>query len=255
MDLNGKVALVTGAAHRVGKAIALALAREGANLIIHFGSSESAAQQTAAEIATLGVEAIPVQADLRDPPQIETLFATLQSRFGRLDVLVNSAASFQKRPFDQISLEDWERVMAINLRAPFLCTQHAARLMRTIERPAGESALVVNIADLSGVYPWLGYGHHGVSKAGLIHLTKVAARELAPGIRVNAIIPGPILPPPGMAPDSKKWQQIGGIVPLGRAGDPENIGQAVMFLARSDYITGVAIEVDGGEHLIGPANH
>jgi pteridine reductase len=255
MDLNGKVALVTGAAHRVGKAIALALAREGANLVIHYGSSESAAQQTAAEIATLGAEAISVQADLSDPPQIEALFEALQSRFGRLDVLVNSAASFQKRPFDQISLEDWERVMAINLRAPFLCTQHAARLMRTIERPGGESALVANIADLSGVYPWLGYGHHGVSKAGLIHLTKAAARELAPGIRVNAIIPGPILPPPGMAPDSEKWQQIGGIVPLGRAGDPENIGQTVVFLARSDYITGVAIEVDGGEHLIGPANH
>jgi NAD(P)-dependent dehydrogenase (short-subunit alcohol dehydrogenase family) len=255
MDLKGKVALVTGGARRVGKAIALSLAREGANLAIHYGRSESAAQQTAGEIAALGTEAIPLRADLSDPAQIESLFETLQSRLGRLDVLVNSAASFQKRPFDQISLEDWEQVMAINLRAPFLCTQHAARLMRAVERPAGESALVVNIADLSGVYPWLGYAHHGVSKAGLIHLTKVAARELAPGIRVNAIIPGPILPPPGMAPDSDRWQRISRIVPLARAGRPEDVGQAVVFLAQNDYVTGAAIEIDGGEHLLGPANH
>jgi NAD(P)-dependent dehydrogenase (short-subunit alcohol dehydrogenase family) len=255
MDLRGSIALVTGGAHRVGKAIAVALAHEGANLVIHYGSSAGAAQQTAAEIAELGVEAILAQADLSDPAQIEALFETVRGRFGRLDVLVNSAASFQKRPFDDISLADWEQVMAVNLRAPFLCTQHAARLMRGIERPAGESGLIVNIADLSGVYPWLGYAHHGVSKAGLIHLTKVTARELAPTIRVNAIVPGPILPPPGMAPDGEKWQRVSGIVPLERAGDPENIGQSVIFLARNDYITGAIIEVDGGEHLLGPANH
>lgn len=254
MDLTGKVALVTGGAHRVGKAIALALAREGANLVIHYGSSENVAQQTVAEITTSGLEAISAQADLRDPARIEALFEIVQNHFGRLDVLVNSAASFQKRPFEQIGLDDWEQVMAVNLRAPFLCTQHAAPLMR-FEHSGDEAGLIINIADLSGVYPWIGYAHHGVSKAGLIHLTKATARELAPQIRVNVIVPGPILPPPGMSPDGEKWRRVSGVVPLGRAGDPKNVGQAVVFLAHNDYVTGATIEVDGGEHLLGPANH
>jgi pteridine reductase len=255
MQLQDKVALVTGAAHRLGKAIAMALAGEGVHVVIHYGGSQQAARETAAEIAALGVEAFPVQADLSDPAQIEALFEAVRGRFERLDVLVNSAASFQKRPFDEISLDDWERVLAINLRAPFLCSQHAARLMRTAERPAHEPALIVNIADLSGIYPWRGYAHHGISKAGLIHLTKVTARELAPDVRVNAIVPGLILPPPGMAADSDKWQRLGGSVPLQRPGEPANIGQAVVFLAANDYITGAVLNVDGGEHLLGPITH
>jgi pteridine reductase len=255
MQLQDKVALVTGAAHRLGKAIALALAGEGSHVVIHYGGSQQAARETAAEIAALGVEAFPVQADLSDPAQIEALFEAVRGRFGRLDVLVNSAASFQKRPFEEISLDDWERVLAINLRAPFLCSQHAAHLMRSAERPANESALIVNIADLSGIYPWRGYAHHGISKAGLIHLTKVAARELAPDVRVNAIVPGLILPPPGMAADGDKWQRLGQSVPLQRPGDPANIGQAVVFLAANDYITGAVLNVDGGEHLLGPITH
>jgi pteridine reductase len=255
MDLQDKVALVTGSARRVGKAIAIALAREGAHLIVHYGRSEDEARQTAEEIAGLGVEAFPVQADLGDPDQIVALFEAAGGRFGRLDVLVNSAASFEKRDFDAITLDDWERVLAVNLRAPFLCTQHAARLMRVVDRPAGQPALIANIVDLSGVYPWRGYAHHGVSKAGLLHLTRIAARELAPGIRVNAIAPGPILPPPGMDSDGEAWRRIGESVPLARPGDPAQIGQTVVYLAANDYVTGTLVNVDGGEHLLGPANH
>ena len=166
MDLQNKVAIVTGGAHRVGKAIALALAREGAHVAVHYGTSEAAARDTVAEIESLGVRAIAVQADLHDPAQIDALFRAVDEEFGRLDVLVNSAASFVKQPFDEIGLDDWKDVLQVNLRAPFLCTQAAARLMRRAKRPADEPALIVNITDLSGLYPWRGYAQHGVSKPG-----------------------------------------------------------------------------------------
>ncbi len=254
MILQDKVALVTGSARRVGKAIALALAHEGVHQLIHYGgTSEGEARQTTEEVTALGVEVLSVRADLRDPTQIESLFAALQERFGRLDILVNSAASFQKQPFDAVTTEDWDRVMAVNLRAPFLCSQHAARLMRQSQRD--QPALIVNIVDLAGVYPWQGYVQHGVSKAGLLHLTRISARELAPDVRVNAIAPGPILPPPGMDVSSPAWQEMGQGVPLQRPGHPEQIGQTVVFLAANDYITGALVNMDGGEHLLGPSGH
>ena len=250
MDLKDKAAVVTGGAHRLGKALALALARAGAQIVVHYGSSEDAAQETVKEIRSLGARAIPIQADLRDPDQIGALFAAIESEFGRLDMLVNSAASFVKRPFDETTVEDWQAIMQTNLRAPFLCSQRAARLMNATPRPAGEPALIVNIADLSGIHPWKGYTAHGLSKAGIIHLTKVSACELAPTIRVCAIAPGAILPPPGMSEEA--WQKLGDRVPLQRTGHPDTIGQTVVFLAQNDFITGAVIPVDGGEHLIGP---
>ncbi|MEW6579379.1 MAG: SDR family oxidoreductase [Chloroflexota bacterium] len=251
MDLQDKIAVVTGGAHRIGKAIALALACEGAHVAVHYGGSEAAARDTVAKIKSLGVRAIAVQADLHDPAQIDALFGAVDEEFGRLDVLVNSAASFVKQPFDEIGLDGWKDVLQVNLRAPFLCTQRAARLMRRAERPADEPALIVNITDLSGLYPWRSYVQHGVSKAGLIHLTKVSAYELGPHIRVNAIAPGAVLPPPGMDPYGEAWQALGERVPLRRTGHPDYVGQTVVFLARNDYITGALIPVDGGEHLVG----
>ncbi len=253
MDLHNKVAAVTGGAHRVGKAIALALARAGAHVIVHYGGSESAARATVSEIRDLGVRSIAVHADLRDPAQIERLFAAIEAEFGHLDVWVNSAASFLKRPFDETTVADWQDVMQINLRGPFLCSQHAARLMQnpSAERPPDEPALIVNIADLSGIYPWKGYALHGLSKAGIIHLTKVSAYELAPGVRVNAIAPGAILPPPGMSAEGETWQRFGERIPLKRTGHPDYVAQTVVFLAQNDFITGAVIPVDGGEHLIG----
>lgn len=253
MHLQEKVALITGSAHRVGKAIALALAREGAHIVVHYGGSAQAAQETVKEIKSLGVQAIKVQADLRDPAQIDALFAEVEAHFGRLDVLVNSAASFQRQAFDDITLDDWKDVLQTNLRAPFLCTQRAARLMRQTERPANEPAAVINIADLSGVFPWHEYVQHGVSKAGIIHLTKVSANELGPEVRVNAIAPGAVLPPPGMS--SAAWERFGDHLPVKRTGSAEDVAQTVVFLARQDFITGALIPVDGGEHLVGPATH
>lgn len=255
MDLTHKVALVTGGAHRVGKAIALALADAGANLVIHYGSSEAEAHETVREIKSRGVQAIAVQADLSDPAAIAALFEAITERFARLDVLVNSAANFVKQPFDEATPEDWMTVMQVNLRAPFFCTQHAARLMRAVRRPADQPAAIVNISDLAGLYPWRDFALHGIAKAGVLHLTRITARELGPDIRVNAIIPGAILPPSSMSPDSERWRRMGESVPLQRTGDPKYIAQTVVFLAHNDYITGAAIPVDGGEHLIGVGIH
>ena len=254
MNLQNRVALVTGAAHRVGRGIALALAREGTHIVLHYGRSEEAARRTQSEIEGLGVEAFPVSADLADPSQIEFLFAATQERFGRLDVLVNSAARFDRQPFDEISVEDWDRTMQVNLRAPFLCTQQAARLMRSVERPQDEPAAIVNIVDLAGVYAWRNFTQHGVSKAGLLHLTRITARVLAPAIRVNALILGPIMPTQTKGVD-ETWQRIVSSLPLKRAGGPEVVGQSVVFLAQNDWITGAALDVDGGERLIGPYNY
>jgi len=251
MELAGKVSLVTGGAHRVGKALALALAQAGTHVVVHYGSSEEEAHQTADEISALGVAALPVQADLTDLMQIEALFKAVKDRFGRLDVLVNSASNFLKQSFDSIRPEDWDRAMQVNLRAPFLCTQLAARLMQIAHRPADQPAAIINIADLMGMQPRRNFVQHGVSKAGLIHLTLTTAYELAPDIRVNAIVPGPILAPAGMDPSSEQWRRIGERVPLGRAGHPDNVAEAVVFLARNDYITGAVLPIDGGEHLIG----
>lgn len=254
MDLGDRVALVTGAARRVGRVIAMALAGQGAHTVVHYGGSSAEAEQTAAAIRALGVEALTIQADLADPAQIEALFAAIRDRFGRLDVLINSAASFERAPFDAITAADWDRVLAVNLRAPFLCTQAAARLMRVADRSA-DSALIVNIADLSGVHPWLDFAHHGVSKAGVLHLTRIAARELAPAIRVNAVVPGAILPPPGVEPGSQAWREISERVPLKRPGDPARLAETVLYLAASDFVTGAVIPVDGGESLLGPVGH
>ncbi len=249
MNLTGKIALVTGGAHRVGKAIALALAEQGVHVVVHYGSSSDAAQGTVQQIEALGVRALSIRADLRDPDQITALFETVSETFGRLDVLVNSAANFVKKPFDEMTLDDWQAVMQTNLRAPFFCTQYAARLMMRTSRPEGESALIVNISDLGGVYPWRGFSAHGISKAGIIHLTKVAALELGPAVRVNAVVPGAVLPPSDM--DPARWAAMGDQVPLKRTGDPGYIGQTVVYLAQNDYITGAVIPVDGGEHLVG----
>ncbi len=241
---------MTGAAKRVGRAIALALGRRGARLAVHYGSSREAAEETVEELAGEGVEALAVSADLARPAAIDRLFEEVAGRFGGLDVLVNSAASFESAPFDEITSEEWDRVLAVNLRAPFLCTQRAARLMRTTERPGSSPGLVVNITDLSALGVWRGYCHHAISKAGLAHLTRVSSWELAPAVRVNAIAPGAILPPPGVDPASAEWQARGEQVPLGTVGSPERVAATVVFFAENDFVNGVVVPVDGGEHLI-----
>lgn len=246
--LDGRLALVTGAGRRVGRGIAVALAGAGADVLVHYLDSEDGAQETARAIRNLGRSAHTYQADLADPGGIDALFGAIGRDHGKLDVLVNSAASFESAPFEEISSGDWDEVMALNLRAPFLCTRHAAPMLRNAAD--GRPGAVVNIADLSGVVPWRGFAHHSTSKAGLIHLTLAAAKELGPRIRVNAVVPGPILPPPGEDPESEEWLRRGDRLPLRRTGDPADVGTAVVFLAANDFVTGETLIVDGGEHLL-----
>lgn len=251
MVLQGRVALITGGGRRLGKGITTALAAAGSGVIIHYGHSRESAEATAQEIQQQGTEAVCLAADLADVGQIEAMFEQIEERFGRLDILVNSAARFDKKPLTEIEMDDWDRTMEVNLRAPFACLRAAVPLMRTASQMQGLPAAVVNVGDLSGVLAWPGYVHHGVSKAGLLHMTRVAARELAPQIRVNAVIPGPVLPPPGVDIDDGDWQSLVSRLPLARPGLASEVGAAVRFLASQNFITGESICVDGGEHLLG----
>lgn len=241
IDMKGKVALVTGSARRVGKAIALALATQGMRQIVHHSSSDHDAQQTANEIRASGGEVFIVKADLSDPAQIEQLFDAVRQRYGRLDLLVNSASAFQRAQIADLPLQDWQHILDVNLTAPFLCSQQAARLMN-------DGGAIINIVDLSAFYPWKNYPHHSVSKAGLKMLTEVLALSLGPTIRVNAIAPGPILRDEGNSPE--QWAKTGQRLPLQRTGEPEDVAQAVVFLATQPFITGATLRVDGGEALI-----
>ncbi len=241
---------MTGAAKRIGRAIAFALGRRGARVAVHYGGSREAAATTVEELGAAGVEARAFQADLAQPAGIERLFEEVAAWSDGLDVLVNNAASFRRVPFDETTVEEWDRVQAVNLRAPFLCSQRAARLMRRSERPGGVAGLIVNITDLSALGVWRDYSAHSVSKAGVIQLTRVSAWELAPDVRVNAIAPGAILPEPGLDPASREWLERGREVPTGRVGDPGQIADTVVFLAENEFLNGAILPVDGGEHLV-----
>lgn len=240
MELTGKVALITGSAHRLGRAMACALAGDGADVAVHHHRAAEAAAETVEKLKALGVRAASIQADLTDPVQIARLFREHDEIFGHLDVLVNSAAVFQRKAFPEIDVADWDRVMNLNLRGPFLCSQQAAQRMKR----AG-AGLIVNIADVAAFQGWPGYAHYCVSKAGLVALTRVLARILAPEIRVNAIAPGPVLPPSETT--AEEQERLAKLTALGRVGSPDDVCRALRFLVGSDYVTGETIVVDGGK--------
>jgi NAD(P)-dependent dehydrogenase (short-subunit alcohol dehydrogenase family) len=246
IDLNEQVAVVTGAAHRVGKAIALELARGGVHVLVHYNSSgDDTARSTVQELKSLGVDAYSVQADISIPEGVETVFSTVKERFGRLDILVNSASVFPSGTLLETDADEWQRTLDVNLTAPFLCTQAAVRMMRENTPPGGA---IINICDRGSVVPWAERAAHGISKAGLWMLTQTSAINFAPDIRVNGVLPGPVLAPPGM-PD-ERWQQIGREQTLvQRVGSAEDVARAVVYLARESFITGSLVYVNGGEHL------
>jgi 3-oxoacyl-[acyl-carrier protein] reductase/pteridine reductase len=240
MDPTGKVALITGGARRVGKAITLALARAGAHVVINYYTSHEAAQLTATEARALGVEALTIQADVADLQQVEAMVAATRAHFGRVDILINSASHFEKTPLPTRDLTAWHRVLGILIHGSFYCANTVAPLM--LER--GEGA-IVNIVDLSAWQPWRGFAAHSVGKAALLALTRQLALELAPVVRVNAVAPGPVLPPPDYS--QEQIARIARRTLLGRWGTPDDVAEAVLFLVRADYITGEVIIVDGGE--------
>ena len=241
MDLQGRVALVTGGAHRIGRALALALADAGADIALHYNSAAAAARETATEIEERGRRVTLLPADLSDAEQASELPARAADAFGRLDVLINNAALFESGDFTSIDTEAWDRVMAVNLRAPFLLLQATAELLRA------SNGVAVNIADVSALRPWPGYPHHSVSKAGLVHLTKVAARALAPDVRVGCVVPGTVLPPEEYT--SEQREESAARTVLGRTGSPADVVEAVLFLIRAEFATGSIIVVDGGRIL------
>lgn len=247
IDLRGKVAIVTGSAQRVGRVIALALAQAGVDVLVHYNSAASAqVRATLEEIKSHGVDAHSVRADLSRAEGVDDLMAAAEERFGRLDIVVNSASVFQMRDFLDVSLDDWDRTMAVNLRAPFLITQRAARLMAANPIPGG---VIVNICDAGVDGPWRKYPHHGVSKSALWMLTQVSALSLGPAIRVNAIAPGPIMKSAGRNTSDEAWAQVGQRSVLRKTGEPEDVARAVVYLCQEDHITGALIHVNAGEHL------
>jgi NAD(P)-dependent dehydrogenase (short-subunit alcohol dehydrogenase family) len=239
------LALVTGSAHRLGKAFALSLARMGYSIALHYHGSESEAQATQAEIESLGVQARLLQADLTVPDQISALFngldLILQNSSSALSVVVNSAAVMPAGSPRDLSLADWNSALDLNLRAPFLIAQHAARRMNA-------GGLIVNISDIGAQKAWSRYPSYTVSKAGLESLTRILARALAPGIRVNAIAPGLALRSDAVTP--AQWDRLVEKLPLKRAARVEEITSSLEFLIKNEYITGQTIVVDGGYLLI-----
>lgn len=247
IDLRGKVAMVTGSAQRVGRVIALELAKAGVHVLVHYHSAGPAQARAALdEIKSLGVDAHSARADLSQAEGVDELMAVAQDRFGRLDIVVNSASVFQMRDFLEVSLDDWDLTMAVNLRAPFLITQRAARLMAANPIPGGA---IVNICDAGVDGPWQKYPHHGVSKSALWMLTQVSALSLGPAIRVNAIAPGPIMKSAGRDITDEEWAQVGERSVLRKTGEPEDVARAVVYLCQEDHITGAILHVNAGEHL------
>jgi pteridine reductase len=242
MELNGKVAVVTGGAVRLGKALALALAEQGARLVIHYSSSAGPAQETVTEIKAMGSDALAVQADFSQSGQVPSIVERAVAHFGQVDILVNSAAIFEPGKWDDTTEANWDRHFAINLKTPFFLSQAFAKHVGP-ER-AGH---IVNIADWRGVRPGIGHVAYTLTKAALIAMTKSLALALAPNIQVNAIAPGMILPPHGE--DRSYLERKAGKIPAQRVGSPEEIGKALIFLLRSDFVTGDLIFVTGGEHL------
>ncbi len=240
MNLNGKTALVTGGAIRVGKALSLALAQAGANVVINYHSSADEAAQTAAQVQALGARALPVRADVADPAQVQQMVAQAQARFGGVDVLVNGASLFKRTPLPMDDVSDWRRVIGIGLDGAFYSANAVAPQM--LARGEG---VIINIVDLSAWQPSTGFTAHSVGKAGLLALTRQLALELAPAVRVNAVAPGPVLPPPHF--DALKIERLAKKTLLKRWGSPDDVAKAVLFLIGADYITGDCITVDGGE--------
>jgi len=238
--LNGKVALVTGAGKRLGRAVALRLASEGADIAVHFRGSESEASGVSGEIEGLGRRVIAMKADLSSVEEIRALVQRVTHEFGRIDVLVNCAANFLPSSVISTTEEIWDSSLDMNVKAPFFLAQAAAPWLRRA------NGVIVNFADTGGILGWPGYIAHSVSKAGMIMLTKTLAKALAPEVRVNAIAPGTIT----MPGDPPEWEtDFVKIAPLKKTGTPEDIAEAVSYLVSAKFLTGHVLVLDGGRTL------
>jgi NAD(P)-dependent dehydrogenase (short-subunit alcohol dehydrogenase family) len=239
--LAGRVALVTGSAKRLGRAVALRVAKEGADVAIHHGHSQFEANEVVSEIQHLGRRAAAFQAELTEVAAIEKLITDVVNHFGRLDILINSAATFVETKFGATSERTYDTSLDTNLKAPFFCSQAAAPHLAK-----SGSGAIINFADLGGLVGWREFVPHSLSKAGVIMLTRVLAKELAPNVRVNAIAPGTI----SMPGDPPAWaSNYSANAPLKRTGRPDEVGDAVLYLIEAEFVTGHVLVLDGGRSL------
>lgn len=243
LNLEGKVAVITGAAVRIGRSMALALAEAGVDICIHYGSSQQEAEQTCLEIQQLGRKAFTVSSDLSDPIQAaaQIIDSTL-NEFGKVDILINSASVFENNQLLDSAEHDWDAHLDINLKAPYFLCQNFAKAMQP-----DQDGHIVNIVDWRAQRAGIGHLPYRISKAGLVALTECLTLELAPKIQVNAIAPGAILPPPDR--DASYLEERAKQIPLQRAGSPQDVCDALLYLLRSDFITGEILTVAGGEQL------
>jgi NAD(P)-dependent dehydrogenase (short-subunit alcohol dehydrogenase family) len=245
MELNGRVALITGG-KRIGSVVAAELARAGADVALVYRQSRAEAEETAAAVRGLGRRTLVVQGDLSDPDACERVVDGTVDGLGRLDVLVNMASIYRSKPFDELTVADWDRSLDIDVRAAWLCARAAAPHMRRLR-----GGRIINFSDWtprSGRPRYMGLLPYYVAKAGVVALTEALALELAPDqILVNAIAPGPIVAPEGAS--DEEFAAVERVTPLGRWGGEGEIAKAVLALVDSDFITGETIRVDGGRHL------
>ncbi|HET8966199.1 MAG TPA: SDR family oxidoreductase [Candidatus Acidoferrum sp.] len=238
--LKSKVALVTGAGKRLGRAVALRLAEEGADVAVHYGTSAKEAAEVVGKIEEMGQRAVAIRADLRSVDEIRRMMLEVGNGLGRLDVLVNSAANFLPGSVISTTEEVWDAALDTNVKAPFFVVQAAVPMLRR------STGAIINFSDTGGVLGWPGFIGHSVAKAGVINLTKSLAKALAPDVRVNAIAPGTIT----MPGDPPEWEQeFVKLAALKRTGKPSDIADAVVFLATAEFLTGHTLVLDGGRTL------
>jgi NAD(P)-dependent dehydrogenase (short-subunit alcohol dehydrogenase family) len=245
-SLRGRTALVTGAARRLGRAIAVALAREGVDVLVHYGHSAAEAEQTAAELRALGVRSWTLRAELGDPGQAEALWDQAWARAGAIDILVNSASAFPEDTLANFTAAGMEAALRVNTLAPVLLSRRFAAA------PGGRAGggvgprdrVIVNLLDSRALGRLRAHFSYQASKRLLGDFTRLLALELAPAVRVNAVAPGMILPPPGLDPQLQA--RLAATNLLGRWGEPEDVARAVLFLASSHFVTGQVLYVDGG---------
>jgi pteridine reductase len=240
-DLVGRVALVTGAGRRVGRALALALGARGMHVVVHYHGSVAGAEETARLIAQQGGTASLVRGDLTTVLGAEQVIDEMLAARGTLDVLVNSAAVMLRTPVGETTAADWDAMFALNLRAPYFLAQRAAPALRA------SHGCIVNIADLAAFETWPAYIPHGLTKAGVVQMTHALARVLAPEVRVNAIAPGVVLLPDGWS--DADAERLRSTTPLARLGTPDDVAAAMLYLIDAGFVTGEVITVDGGRHI------
>ena len=243
MELKNKVALITGAAIRVGRVTALALAEQGTHIAFTYLNDDEPWQQALVEIEAKGVRAMALPLDVRQPEQPKEVVEKVVGEYGRIDILINNASIWLSSPFLDISYEAWQASLDVNLTGPFLCAQAVAPHMLQ-----QQSGLIINITDLSAFQTWPNYAHHAASKAGLVALTKVMAAELAPHVRVNGIAPGTVLLPPNASEEKIRWARENSL--LKQVGSPEDVARTIIFLAEMEFATGAVYFIDGGRALI-----